>query len=1220
MGAGSMIECFVPATALQIALDQQNCLQSFSAALPRGVSAEALVLAWHDLMLRHQCLRSKIRGGQQDIFSQQWLPIALYPTSQGLEPALQADRQQPHQLALALGPEPHRRLFWSSQHAFLDGRSRAVLWDELLALLRGESLPPAPRWSDYAPWRTVQSARARDFWEDYLAGAPAPWLPPRTGSISTGLRRVEARSQADRLPLSCQLQAAWAQVLSRLSGQPEVVLGSVRACRRSSFEGIERLVGLVINTLPLRSTPGQQGWREQLATDWQRMREYEHGDPDRSLFDTLVSLETSPLPYTDSRLVSHTAYALAVRARFEQGEWQIDLDYDSELFSTGQVEQILDGLSEALQGREPQLERLVRPSLQVRSELSLADIWSQVLECPVDDNTHFYEAGGDSLKLMRMLALARQQLGLVLTAQEVAQRPLLGELQPLRFTCQPISARIEAAALGYWPEWLQGVSLNAPYFSRVLETAHGRLGVVTLPLSDHELYSQPERLAELLEEAREMAVAAGARAISLTGLLPSALGEWPAPGLTSGHGATVASVVLNLLRALQDCGRSLEQECLAILGFGSIGQGVLALLQHGFSRPARLLICDRPARLAGLELPGVELAPYQDGPPEVLRQATVIIGATNVPSVLPLADLACGTILVDDSWPPCYPVEESRRRRDVLLVEGGWLQTPEPLRQLSHLPAGVELDQEQRRRLSFFRPNQMTGCMLAGVLIARGLAPATRGPVSGPHALEWFQLLQELGYSAPDPHCAAFAKVKAHAVDESMVDRFEHIAQKHGQRVALSQDSQHLTYGQLEERSRRVAAWLQAQGVQTGQVVAVDLPRSLEMVVAWLAVLRAGAAYLPLDEFSPPARRQLQLENSGACLVLRELCESEGYQRPQLDPGQLAYLLYTSGTTGKPKGVEIEQRSVVRLVVENYALDVDSNEVFLHSASPAFDASVLQVWGALLNGARCVVHREGLTDLAGWGETIAREGVTLASLTPAVFNLVVESCPHLLQGLRSLYVGGDMMSLAHARKASQILPDLRLINSYGPTECTCHSNCYELPCQLDENLEAMPIGPPVAHSRCYVLDASQQPVRVGEVGELCIGGAGLARGYRNDPELTAERFVELPVGRLYRTGDLARWDEQGRLLVLGRTDRQIKLRGFRIDLNEVESALREHHEVRDAAVIFKEGKLLAFVEGPGVELESYLQERLPAYMIPQRIENLEHLPLTASGKLDRERL
>ena len=246
--------------------------------------------------------------------------------------------------------------------------------------------------------------------------------------------------------------------------------------------------------------------------------------------------------------------------------------------------------------------------------------------------------------------------------------------------------------------------------------------------------------------------------------------------------------------------------------------------------------------------------------------------------------------------------------------------------------------------------------------------------------------------------------------------------------------------------------------------------------------------------------------------------------------------------------------------------------------------------------------------------------VTLASLTPAVFNLVVETCPHLLQGLRSLYVGGDMMSLTHARKVGQILPELRLFNSYGPTECTCHSNCYELPRELDGNLEAMPIGPPVAHSRCYVLNASQQPVGVGEVGELWIGGAGLARGYRNDPDLTAERFVWMPMGRLYRTGDLARWDEQGRLLVLGRTDRQIKLRGFRIDLNEVESALREHHEVRDAAVVFKEGKLLAFVEGPGAELESYLQERLPVYMIPQRIESLEHLPLTASGKLDRERL
>ncbi|MFN8606511.1 MAG: AMP-binding protein [Vulcanimicrobiota bacterium] len=1218
-----MIECSVPATALQNALYLQQNQQFFSAALPDGVTAEALVLIWHQLMLRHQCLRSRLGDGQQIILTQLLLPVGVYATSQGLDAEMvqiRAEPEHPHKLALGLGPRGERRLFWSSYHAFLDGRSRAILWEEMLALLRGESLPPAPSWSEYLCWRAAQAARATRFWDNYLAGTEGPWLPPGSVNQPASLQPIEVRRKDSPLPLSCQLQAAWARVLSRLSGRSEIVMGCVRACRRSNFAGIERLVGLVINTLPLRATPALEGWPERLTEDWRSFAQHELGEPDRSLFDTLVSLETAPLPYQRSQLLSPTNYALTVRARADGEHWHIELDYDSQAFSIHQAGQILQALGQALQGAEPELERLARPCLQARNEVSLGDIWSEVLGCEVHESTHFFEAGGDSLKLMRMLALARQQLGLVLTPQQVAQQPRLGDLQPLRFSSQPLSARIEAAALGYWPEWLQGASAETPYFSRILETAHGRLGVITLPLHDHQLYAQPQRLTDLLEQAVSLARQAGAGAISLTGLLPSALGAWSAADMTSGHGATVAAVVLNLLRALQECGRSLERENLAIMGFGSIGQGVLALLQEAFPRPARLIVCDRPNRLTGLELPGVELAPYLDGLPEAMRQATVIIGATNVPGVLPLGELACGTILVDDSWPPCYPTEEQRRRRDLLLLEGGWLQSPEPLRQLSYLPAGVELEAQQRQRLSFFRPHQLTGCMLASLLIARGLAPATTGTVTGPHALEWLRHLQESGYSAADPECAGFARVKAHVLDESMVDRFEHIAQLHGQRTALTQDARHLTYGQLEERSRRVAGWLQTQGVQPGMVVAVDLPRSLEMVVAWLAVLRTGAAYLPLDELSPPARRQLQLENSGACLVLKQLHESEGYRRPEMDPGQLAYILYTSGTTGRPKGVEIEHRSVVRLVVDNYALEVDQNEVFLHSASPAFDISVLQIWGALLNGARCVVHPQGLTDLAEWGEVIAREKVSLATLTPAVFNLVVETCPHLLEGLGTLYVGGDMMSLAHARKARQFWPEMRLINSYGPTECTCHSNCYELPARLPDDLETMPIGPPVAHSRCYVLNEAYQPVSVGEVGELWIGGTGLARGYRNQPELTEQRFVRLPMGRLYRTGDLARWDEQGRLLVFSRTDRQIKLRGFRVDLNEVESVLREHQQVRDAAVIFKEGQLLAFVEGPCLQLESYLQQRPPAYMIPHQIRSLEQLPLTVSGKLDRESL
>jgi amino acid adenylation domain-containing protein len=465
------------------------------------------------------------------------------------------------------------------------------------------------------------------------------------------------------------------------------------------------------------------------------------------------------------------------------------------------------------------------------------------------------------------------------------------------------------------------------------------------------------------------------------------------------------------------------------------------------------------------------------------------------------------------------------------------------------------------------------------------------------------------------------------------------------ERTALVVAQGEVSYGELDARANRLARHLIALGVGPETPVGVALERSPEMIEAFLAILKAGGAYMPLDPTAPRQRLAEMMEEAGAGLVLTaERLEADRdaiaarSAAPMLpgacgeDSRGLACVLFTSGSTGRPKAVMVEHRSIVRLVRDGGFADLGPEQVFLQLAPPAFDASTLEIWGALANGGRLVVPPAGPLSLDELGDLLARHAVTTLWLTAGLFHEVAESRIGILRGVRQLLAGGDVLSPAAVNRVLAELPGCRMINGYGPTENTTFTCCHTVREPVPEG-SSVPLGRPIGGTRVVVLDRRLQPVPLGVPGELWAGGAGLARGYLGRPGLTAERFApdpDQPGERLYRTGDLVRWrgNPQGDLALefLGRIDRQVKIRGFRVEPGEIEAVLARHPAVTRAAVLVHgEGaggrRLVAFVVAtePAAELRSWLAERLPAYLVPE-IAVVSELPLNASGKVDRAAL
>ncbi|MCP2166912.1 non-ribosomal peptide synthetase [Goodfellowiella coeruleoviolacea] len=483
---------------------------------------------------------------------------------------------------------------------------------------------------------------------------------------------------------------------------------------------------------------------------------------------------------------------------------------------------------------------------------------------------------------------------------------------------------------------------------------------------------------------------------------------------------------------------------------------------------------------------------------------------------------------------------------------------------------------------------------------------------------------------------------------------FERWARVQPEHPALRFDGEQLTYAELNRRANRLARHLTRLGAGPETVVGVLFERGPALPTALLAILKAGAAYVPLDPEHPADRLAYLTGDAGCALVLTTaglaarlpeevlpICLDEPAVRAAVDaqpdtdpaagprPDSLAYVLYTSGSTGLPKGTLVQHASVVNLVLHSRAAyRIGPGDRVLQFANPCFDVSVWDIFGTLCNGATLVqAPRLTLLDPRALVEHMRAERVTVVELPPAVAALLD---PSDLPDLRMANMGGEALPLEVARRFRT--GDRLVHNSYGPTEVTVTSTDYLLPRVVDRT---PPIGRAIANLQCYVLDPAGEPVPVGAPGELLMGGAGVARGYLNRGALTAEKFVPDPFGppgaRLYRTGDLVRWRPDGQLEFLGRIDTQLKVNGIRVEPGEVEAALCTHPDVA-AAVVDVRGEagnrlLVAFlvpVEGATAPdttaLRAHLRGRLPANLIPARVHPVPALPLTLSGKVDRRAL
>ncbi|QOR34872.1 amino acid adenylation domain-containing protein [Clostridium sp. 'deep sea'] len=494
---------------------------------------------------------------------------------------------------------------------------------------------------------------------------------------------------------------------------------------------------------------------------------------------------------------------------------------------------------------------------------------------------------------------------------------------------------------------------------------------------------------------------------------------------------------------------------------------------------------------------------------------------------------------------------------------------------------------------------------------------------------------------------------KPYPKNKTIAELFEQQALLTPNNTAVVMGNNRLTFKQLNQRANSLALTLQNKGVTNNDIVAIMAERSIELVVGIVAIIKAGAAYLPIDAEYPRQRINYMLINSKAQILLSQqkflkqlqyegevidLNDSQSYSslNHNLETcckvNDLAYVIYTSGTTGNPKGVAVKHQSVVRLVKNSNYLEFKQQDRLLQTCAMTFDVATFEIWGALLNGVELhLITKNILLQADDLGEYIFNNKITLMWLTSPLFNKLCEDNHKIFKPLRCLLIGGDVVSPKHVALVQNYAPNLTFINGYGPTENTTFSTCYEIKEKINES-QSIPIGKPIANSTAYIFDKHNKIVAIGVNGELCVGGDGLAVGYLNNPELTAKKFVanpQLPNQLMYRTGDLARWLPNGNIEFVGRIDYQVKIRGFRIELGEIESSLLTHPQVKQTVVLAKldennnkylacyykaEGKLKIY------QVREFLAKQLPDYMIPTYFKQLEQMPLNTNGKINRKAL
>ncbi|KAB8321061.1 amino acid adenylation domain-containing protein [Tolypothrix campylonemoides VB511288] len=488
---------------------------------------------------------------------------------------------------------------------------------------------------------------------------------------------------------------------------------------------------------------------------------------------------------------------------------------------------------------------------------------------------------------------------------------------------------------------------------------------------------------------------------------------------------------------------------------------------------------------------------------------------------------------------------------------------------------------------------------------------------------------------------------------------FEEQVEQTPDAVAVVYEDQKLTYRELNARANKLAHHLQNLGVRPKMLVGISMERSVDLVVGSLAIFKAGGAYVPLDPTYPKERLCLMLEDAQPQLLLTQqhlleqlpsngtkvVCIDSDWEAIarenttnlacQLKAGDLAYIIYTSGSTGKPKGVAVPHQAISRLLFNTNYINIQNCDRVAQVSNISFDAATFEIWGALVHGAQLI----GITkDIAlspdEFATKVEQQEISIMFLTTALLNQLASVVPNAFKNIRHLLFGGEAADVHSVKAILKNGSPQRLVHVYGPTECTTFSTWYLI--QDVPEGATIPIGRPIANTQTYILDRYLQPVPIGVVGELYIGGSGLAKGYLNHPELTAEKFIRNPFSfdnqaRLYKTGDLVRYLLDGSIEFVGRIDNQVKISGFRVELEEIEAVLSQHPAIQYAAVIVRQDtpgdkRLVAYVvpnqnQATTVsDLRHFLKQKLPNYMIPAAFVILEMLPLTPNGKVDRQAL
>lgn len=485
--------------------------------------------------------------------------------------------------------------------------------------------------------------------------------------------------------------------------------------------------------------------------------------------------------------------------------------------------------------------------------------------------------------------------------------------------------------------------------------------------------------------------------------------------------------------------------------------------------------------------------------------------------------------------------------------------------------------------------------------------------------------------------------------EKTVHELFVEIAEQYPEQTAVIMEHETLTYQELDEKSNVLAHQLRRCGVKPDDIVAVMMPKSIDFIVSILAIIKAGAAYLPIDTRLPEKRMQDMLEDANVKILIRQkegqsnikfnkivevfyrnLTELTGKVNNQNHSEDLVNLIYTSGSTGKPKGVMVTHRGVVRLCKNPDYININNGDNLLMLATVAFDASTFEIWTALLNGAKLVIiSQESLLDIGQLKRVIFEHKISIALFTTPLFHQLVDLDVDVFRPLQQLIIGGDVLSKAHTQRVKEEMPHLELINAYGPTENSVISTIYPI---KHVNSKYIPIGKPIANSSAYILDPKHSLCPIGVTGELWVGGAGVARGYMNNQALTDKSFLPSPFRggeRLYRTGDLASWLPDGNIEFKGRMDNQVKIRGYRIEIAEVELSIKNIKGIQNCYVqvcTTRENQkyLCAFIcAKKDINIDSIkidLRKELPVYCIPEYFIQIEKLPLKLNGKVDQSKL